>query len=123
MRKVEAPSTTAKERMIEMSRTELERFLSDLLDPASARATLGKVVASTEDLAQAYQTRFGAKTTTTAVGKALIKLGLPSSERRRLQLPRGNRMWVQALADRDHWRTQDNAAWVAEYLRGAPRHV
>lgn len=114
----EAPCTKAKERMIEMGRTELERWLSDSVESGgAARAAFGRVVVSSEDIVTAYHRRFSARVTTTAVGKALIKLGLPSGDRRRILLPSGKRVWAQALAERDHWKAAGTEIWVAEYLK------
>jgi len=116
----EAPLTDAKRRMIDASRSELERWLEDVSTPEAMKEAFGKEIVSAEDLARKYQQSFGARVSTTAVGKALVRLGLPVQDRRKVSLPCGKRVNVQVLTRREHWVAQDNTAWVIDYERRAP---
>jgi hypothetical protein len=103
--------------MMDHSRSDLERGLFDIKENSSAVAVFGKEIVSLEGIVKRYQRVTESHTNTTAVGKALIRVGV--REKRRITTP-GGRPWVCALCRPEYWKLQDNEAWAAEYLRGLP---
>jgi Family of unknown function (DUF5906)/Primase C terminal 1 (PriCT-1) len=117
-----APMSEAKQRMIDASCTEFERWLKGTMEPACVHRAFGKEIVSAEEIASTYRRRFEARVSTTAVGKSLARL-LSRDMQRRISIPAGGRPNVHALVRREHWVLQDNDAWVAEYAKPLPAHL
>ena len=110
-----APVTKAKVEMVEYSKTDLERWLSDTIVDEFIDASLGKEIVSLQDLVDLYHGASGSsRTNTTAMGKALRRHC--NYVNRRISSPKG-RPVVVALRRSEFWDKQDNEAWTREYTK------
>ena len=111
-----APMTKAKGEMVEQSKTEIERWLTDVLTEDYIDHHLGADIVSLNDLVERYHREAGnGKTNTTALGKALRRQC--AFQQKRVSAGK-NRINVLSLRRHDHWRDQDGTDWSAEYMKG-----
>ncbi len=109
-----APMTAAKREMVEDNRSDLERWLADLI--AGDGTALGKECFTASELARKYnseQHRRGAPPSTKAVTSACKRLGAfvrPNQVRR----SNGHKPRAMALFRQQYWKTAPEAAWAAE---------
>lgn len=115
--KARAPETQAKLEMIAHSRTEVERWLKDMLD-GNVISLFGKEVTTLEEVVARYHSEGHGRTNTTAMGKALRRISTPSQ--RRASTRRGRKNLI-SLTNHDRWSVSDNDMWVREFekTRGA----
>ncbi|MGE5523154.1 MAG: primase-helicase family protein [Rhodospirillaceae bacterium] len=103
-----APVTAAKSEMIDASRSDLERWLLDIADDEAHDE-----IYSLDDLVRRYGAERALSVSTTAVAKALRRLGMPRCDSRpRVQ---GRRPTLFALRRTDFWRSQPAEAWATTY--------
>jgi hypothetical protein len=100
--------------MIELSLSDLERWLKDLLAGVPAQGGFQSEVLTLQDLVDAYRARTRNVTNTTAVGKALKRFGVNTA--RRVVTPRG-RLRLFALWRPATWSGQQSTAWIQEYAK------
>lgn len=113
-----APVTEAKREMIRQSKTDLERWLSDVLeDHASVIATFGKEIIHLDDLTKIYCRERGCRATSTAVTRAFRRQN--TYAKRRVVTKEGRQSLV-SLVNHEKWELADNADWAAEYERPTP---
>jgi hypothetical protein len=108
-----APSTNAKVEMVEFSKTDLERWLTDAVSDESISGRFRKELITIDSLVTLYHCdASGNRSNTTAMAKALRRQGSYASRRVSIGRRRHN---IVSLRNHEHWRRQDNLAWVAEY--------
>ncbi len=108
-----APISKAKEKMIEESKTEIERWISDLLTDDYIDNELGTEIISIPELVALHHSETGCgKTGATALGRALNRQR--PYEMRRLT-PRKKRLNLVTLRRPDFWNIQEKQAWADEY--------
>ena len=111
-----APVTEAKQEMIRHSKSDMERWLADSLeDSDSIDVVFGKDVSSLEDITHAYNCARSARTSTTAVSRAL-KRHSPYASRR--VMTRSGRRNLLSLTNHEAWERADNPTWAVEYDHG-----
>lgn len=110
-----APETGAKRDMIEQSKTETERFVSDLLSDDFIDNHLGAEVISIGALVDLFKREGGSGSmNTTAMGRALRK----QTPYRNHRISHGRaRLSVISLRRHEHWGNQDASAWADEYAK------
>ncbi len=110
-----APETRAKQEMIEQSKTETERFVTDILSPDFIDGHLGAEVISIAALVDLFK-RDGTSGSmnTTAMGRALRK---QTPYRNNRISYGGRRVPVISLRRHEHWANQDLTAWADEYAK------
>ncbi len=110
-----APETTAKRDMIEQSKTETERFVTDILSDEFIDGHLGAEVISLGALVDLFKREGGSGSmNTTALGKALRK---QTPYRNNRVSYRGLRPPVISLRRHEHWADQSQKAWADEYAK------
>jgi len=108
-----APISKAKEKMIEESKTEIERWISDMLTDGYIVNKLGTEIISIPELVTLYHNDTGCgRTNATALSRALFRQ-LPY-ETRRVAL-RKKRLSLVTLQRPEFWNNQDSQAWADEY--------
>ena len=113
-----APQTTAKVEMIRQSKSDLERWLADVLeDKISITAAFGKEVAHVNEIAEVYNREQRCRSNSTAVSRALSRHA--PHAKRRVVTKRGRQSLV-SLINHDQWDKADNSAWQSEYNRPPP---
>lgn len=107
-----APATADKAAMADLTATDLERWLMDFSDTAP------KAVYTRLELKQAFEIYSGTKSTESAVGRALKRLGLGAEKRINFEPKhkRNDRPRVVAIRNPDDWRGKDVPAWADEYM-------
>jgi hypothetical protein len=113
-----APSTAAKSAMAELTSTDLERWLKEYSNDAP------KAVYTRQELKQAFESYSNTRSTESAVGRALKRLGLGAESRINIG---DSRPRVVAIRNPSEWIVQGASAWSDEYAgknvhrkRGAP---
>lgn len=101
-----APATADKEAMADLTATDLERWLTEFSETAP------KAVYTRLELKQAFEAYSGTRSTESAVGRALKRLGLGAECR--IQLSK-DRPRVVAIRNPEEWRALGAAAWADEY--------
>lgn len=114
--KAAAPMTRAKSDMVDLSRSDLERWLFDQINGGAATSWAPSEVVTLDDLVQQYRLKTENRATTTAVGKALSRLRLRQARRVTVK---GVRCSLTAIRRLDYWGVADNEAWAAEYAKPA----
>lgn len=115
-----APITSAKLDMIEQSKTETERWVTDMLSDEYVRDHIGAEIVSINDLVALYKRDGGLGVMNpTAMGKAIRRQTTYCS--RRISFD-GARPTVISLRRHDYWEGQDAAAWSTEFAK-ARRHM
>lgn len=111
-----APLTNAKIEMVEQSKTEIERWITDALTDDYIDNHLGAEIVSLNELVARFHNEVGnGKTNTTALGKALRRQC--AYEQNRVSMGK-DRLNVISLRRHEYWRDQDKTDWSAEYLKG-----
>ena len=111
-----APDTDAKYKMIEESRTDVERFVVDLLGDDCIDSHIGAEVVSLQDLVDRFRRDYmDVRMNVTAMARALRSQ--TAYEQNRISYGR-SRLKVVSLRRHEYWATQDNADWAAEYAKG-----
>ena len=114
--KAHALITDAKQAMIEVGRSDVERWLFEhYIDPGTE---VKSEIVYVDDLVAEYENRGRRSTNTTAVGTALTRMGVRVVRRVKID---GVRKTVRAIRRPDYWAGALDAAWVAEYQRGFER--
>lgn len=101
-----APMSDDKAAMADLTATDLERWLTDFSETAP------KAVYTRLELKQAFEAYSGTRSTESAVGRALKRLGLGAECR--IQLSK-DRPRVVAIRNPEEWRALGAAAWADEY--------
>jgi hypothetical protein len=112
--KAPAPMTAAKREMVEDNRSDLERWLADLM--ASDPKVIGKECFTANELARRYNTeqqRRGTPPSTKAVTSACKRLGA-FVRPNQVRLSDGRKLRAMALFRQQHWASQSDALWAAE---------
>lgn len=108
-----APMTAAKEEMIRQSKSDVERWLGDVLEDAtSAISAFGKEVSNLDEITETYNRQRRSRTTTTAVSRALRRHHNNASRR---VVTRFGRKQLCSLVNHDRWDAADTPAWAAEF--------
>lgn len=117
--KVNAPVTEAKMEMIQQSKSDVERWMTECLDDvASIRALFGREIVHLKDLTEAYHRESGCRVTSMAVSKAFRRRGFHA--KRRISAGDGTRPPLFSLANHEHWEVASTEEWATEYARSAP---
>lgn len=110
-----APATKAKLEMIEQSKTETERFVTDILSDQFIDKHLGAEIISIGALVDLFKREGGSGSmNTTALGRALRKQ--TPYVNNRISFGRG-RLSVISLRRHEYWAGQENSEWQAEYAK------
>jgi Family of unknown function (DUF5906)/Domain of unknown function (DUF3854) len=110
-----APVTEAKREMIELGRSELERWTIELKeDPEELCALAGHVWEARELLAQ-FDPTGRTKVGSGGMGAAMKRAGFSKDHLK----VRGNNLYLWALTD--EWKTKPHIEWAEEYLANASR--
>lgn len=113
-----APVTEAKEEMIRQGKSDLERWLTDVVeDEISVRSVFGKEVAHINEVAEIYNREQRCRSNSTAVSRALCRIA-PHAKRR--VMTRRGRQSLVSLINHEHWEKADNSEWQSEYNRPPP---
>lgn len=113
-----APVTEAKEEMIRQGKSDLERWLTDVVeDEVSVRSVFGKEVAHINEVAEVYNREQRCRSNSTAVSRALCRIA-PHAKRR--VMTRRGRQSLVSLINHEHWEKADNSEWQSEYNRPPP---
>lgn len=113
-----APITEAKEEMIRQGKSDLERWLTDVVeDEISVRSVFGKEVAHINEVAEVYNREQRCRSNSTAVSRALCRIA-PHAKRR--VMTRRGRQSLVSLINHEHWEKADNSEWQSEYNRPPP---
>lgn len=116
-----APITEAKEEMIRQGKSDLERWLTDVVeDEISVRSVFGKEVAHINEVAEVYNREQRCRSNSTAVSRALCRIA-PHAKRR--VMTRRGRQSLVSLINHEHWEKADNSEWQSEYNRPPPMRV
>jgi hypothetical protein len=111
-----APVTKAKAAMVEQSKTETERWVTDALRDDYIDHHIGAEVVSLNELVIRFHREVSnGKTNTTALGKALRRQC--AYEQRRVSVGK-DRINVLTLRNHELWHGQDSSVWAAEYAKG-----
>lgn len=105
--RAEALPTRAREEMIEMSRSELERWLADIIEDAE--------VVRLEDLKAQYELDTRSRVSSSAIAHIVRRMA-PAMVRRRLRIG-GRRTWLWAIRDPRKWEQAPAEAWRDAYER------
>jgi len=114
-----APETDAKTRMIESSRSDVERWLTDLV-ASDVEQLHGRVVVTSSELARAYRSSlglYGPVVSPTVIVKAMKRLGLGYFRPSQVRLKSGAKVRGIALADVARWEAAPESAWAAEFQK------
>ena len=120
-----APSTEAKRAMVEDSRSDLERWLSDLL-VSDVVAVLGRVVVTATELSRAYRAGlgYGGQTPSpAAVSKALKRLRGGYQRPYQVRLTGGQKVRPIALGNFGYWKSAPESAWTKEMEKSLRHEV
>ncbi len=113
-----APETEAKQEMIRQSKTDVERWLTDVLeDPASVKDAFGKEIAHLNDITETYCRERRCRATSTAVSRALRRV---CNHAKRRVMTRKRRQNLISLTNHEKWGLADSTEWAAEYERPTP---
>lgn len=116
-----APVTEAKEEMIRQGKSDLERWLTDVVeDEISVRSVFGKEVAHINEVAEVYNREQRCRSNSTAVSRALCRIA-PHAKRR--VMTRRGRQSLVSLINHEHWEKADNSEWQSEYNRPPPTRL
>ncbi len=116
-----APVTEAKEEMIRQGKSDLERWLTDVVeDEISVRSVFGKEVAHINEVAEVYNREQRCRSNSTAVSRALCRIA--PHAKRRVMTKRGRQSLV-SLINHEHWEKADNSEWQSEYNRPPPTRL
>lgn len=108
-----APMTLAKAAMIDMGRSDLERWLARFRDdPKYASLILGREVLTLEELSEFYYLRMKRRARPLEIGQAMKRLG--DCTKRRVQIGGDNRQLYHPVTRVDYWRDAGNDVWAAE---------
>ena len=124
-----APETKAKLDMIEHSKTEKERFVTDILSDEFIDHHLGAEVISISALVALFKLEGGSGSMNTSALATALRKQTPYVNNR-ISYGRA-RLSVISLRRHEHWANQDGTAWAAEYAkavkslaaRGIPMHA
>jgi hypothetical protein len=111
-----APATAAKAEMIEDNRSDLERYLADVMG-SNVTAVMGRDLFTASELAMRYHYDLGGKgvpPSSKAVTSACKKLGACA---RQITLPSGKKRRVLAIANPGTWTARPNGDWAQEYAK------
>lgn len=111
-----APHTTARAEMIEMSKTDVERFAADVFSDDFVDNVIHAEVISLDELTDRFNsTTKGQKSNPTAMAKALRRCA--AYARNRVSTISGRKMLI-SIRRHDCWATAANSAWADEYEKG-----
>jgi hypothetical protein len=117
--KASAPLTESKQEMIEISRSEVERWIHETFDDdATIMGVFGREVATMDEVIRAYHGEHPhGRCNTTAMSRALRRKHRYSSCR---TMTRHGRKSLISLTNHDVWDGRESRAWVDEYTKPLP---
>jgi len=117
--KASPPLTDSKREMIEISRSEVERWINDTLyDDATIRDIFGREVATIDEVIYRYHSEHPhSRCTTTAMSRALRRKHRYAHSR---VMTHAGRKSLISLTKHDVWKSLDNSAWAKEYRKPMP---
>jgi hypothetical protein len=104
-----APATADKDAMADLTATDLERWLREF------SITAPKAIYTRQELRQKFEMYSDTRSTESAVGRALKRLGLGADNRITNPKDSKDRPRVVAIRDSDSWRRAGAAAWADAY--------
>lgn len=111
-----APHTSARAEMIEMSKTDVERFAADVFTDDFVDNVNHAEVISLDELTERFNiTTKGQKSNPTAMAKALRRCA--AYTRNRVSTVSGRKMLI-SIRRHDLWMTADKSEWADEYEKG-----
>jgi hypothetical protein len=111
-----APHTEARAEMIEMSKTDVERFAADVFSDDFVDNVIHAEVISLDELTDRFNsTTKGQKSNPTAMAKALRRCA--AYARNRVSTISGRKMLI-SIRRHAFWTTADKSAWADEYEKG-----
>jgi hypothetical protein len=114
-----APETDAKTRMIETSRSDVERWVFDLV-ASDVERLHGRAVVTSSELARAYRSSlglYGPVVSPTVIVKAMKRLGLGYFRPSQVRLKSGAKVRGIALTDVARWEAAPESAWAEEFQK------
>ncbi len=116
-----APRTAAKAEMIEMSKTDVERFAADVFTDDFVDNLIGSEVTSLDELTDHFnKTTKGQRSNPTAMAKALRRCAAYSHNR--VSTSMGRKKLI-SIRNHERWALADKSAWVEEYEKGKSTSV
>ena len=107
--------------MIEMSKTDVERFTADVFTDDFVDNVMHGEIISLDELTDRFNsTTKGAKSNPTAISKALRRCD--AYARKRISTTNGRRMLI-SIRNHDKWVTADNCEWTDEYEKGISARI
>lgn len=118
--KASAPLTESKQEMIEISRSEIERWIHETLDDdANIIGVFGREVATMDEVICAYHREHPhSRCNTTAMSRALRRKHQHATCR---AMTHRGRKSLLSLTNHDEWKARDGRAWAEEYKK--PMHM
>lgn len=114
-----APMTKAKLAMIELSKSDLDQWMSDAMTDDYIDNHIRREIVTLAELVRVYQHDTGAvRTTPKAMSMALRKKHLDYAQDR--ISVRGKRVQVVTLRNHAKWAIQDRADWSCEFTKASP---
>lgn len=111
-----APHTAARMEMIEMSKTDVERFAADVFTDDFVDNVIHAEVISLDELTDRFNNSTkGQRSNPTAMAKALRRCA--AYTRNRISTPAGRKMLI-SIRDHGSWVSADKAEWADEYEKG-----
>lgn len=107
--KARALDTRPKQEMVEISRSDLERWLED-----TASGVIKKELVTSQDLAQEYYMHTGNRASTTAIGRALKRMRVPKAR----PMVNGHQPVLHAIRNVDKWKNTSPSLWGEHYVKG-----
>lgn len=116
-----APHTSARNEMIEMSKTDVERFAADVFTDDFVDNVMHGEIISLDELTDRFNsTTKGSKSNPTAISRALRRCD--AYARKRISTTNGRRMLI-SIRNHDKWVTADNCEWTDEYEKGISARI
>lgn len=117
--KASPPLTDSKREMIEISRSDLERWISDAFDSdAAIEDVFGKQVATIDDVIKRYHCEHPhSRCNTTSMSRALRRNHRYAQCR---VMTHAGRKSLISLTQHDDWASRDGRAWAEEYKKPMP---
>lgn len=111
-----APHTAAKAEMIEMSKTDVERFATDVFSDDFVDNVIHAEVISLDELTDRFNNSTkGQRSNPTAMAKALRRCA--AYTRNRISTSAGRKMLI-SIRDHGSWASADKTEWADEYEKG-----
>jgi Family of unknown function (DUF5906)/Primase C terminal 1 (PriCT-1) len=116
-----APHTAARAEMIEMSKSDVERFASEVFTDDFVDNVMHGEIISLDELTDRFNsTTKGSKSNPTAISRALRRCD--AYARKRISTTNGRRMLI-SIRNHNKWATADNCEWTDEYEKGTSARI